>query len=68
MVINQMLFERSILPVLQRFRHSHSGTGCGSAYKPFFASRASFSNPSSTVSLGHISDTTNISRHVPVRG
>jgi len=34
MVINQMLFECSILPVLQRFRHSHGGTGCGSAHKP----------------------------------
>ena len=35
-----------------RFRHSHGGTGCGSAHKPFSPSRASFSNPSSTVSPG----------------
>ena len=34
------------------FLHSHGGTGCGSAHKPFFASRASFSRPSSTVSSG----------------
>ena len=34
------------------FRHSHGGTGCGSTHKPFFASRASFSSPSSTVSPG----------------
>ena len=31
-------------------RHSHGGTDCGSAHNPFFASRASCSNPSSTVS------------------
>ena len=37
---------------LPRFRHSHGGTGCGSAHNPFFASRASFSNPSRTVSPG----------------
>jgi hypothetical protein len=34
------------------FRHSHGGTGCGSAHKPFLASRASFSSSSSTVSPG----------------
>src|SRR6476660_809447 len=34
------------------FLHSHGGTGCGSAHKPFFPSRASFSNPSTTVSPG----------------
>ena len=28
------------------FRHSHGGCGCGSAHKPFLASRASFSSPS----------------------
>jgi len=33
-------------------RHSHGDTGCGSAHKHFLASRASFSNPSSTVSPG----------------
>jgi len=33
-------------------RHSHGGTGCESAHKPFFASRASFSSPSGTVSPG----------------
>src|SRR5580765_5718025 len=33
-------------------RHSHGGTGCGSTHKPLFASLASFSNPSSTVSPG----------------
>ena len=32
--------------------HSHGGTGFGSAHNPFFASRACFSNPSSTVSAG----------------
>src|SRR5580765_2371223 len=32
--------------------HSHGGTGCGSAYNHFLASRASFSNPSSTVFAG----------------
>ena len=37
---------------LLRFRHSHGGTGCGSTHKPFPASRASFSNPSSTASPG----------------
>jgi hypothetical protein len=37
---------------LLRFRHSHGGTGTGSAHKPFFASRAYFSSPSSTVSPG----------------
>src|SRR6185503_7763131 len=31
------------------FRHSHGGTGCGSAHKPFLASRASFSSPSNTL-------------------
>ena len=42
-----------VLPLTDGFhRHSHGGTGCGSAHKPFFASRASFSNPSSTVSPG----------------
>jgi hypothetical protein len=35
-----------------RFRHSHGATGCGSAHKPFRASRAPCSNPSSTVSPG----------------
>jgi hypothetical protein len=44
--------------VLLPFRHSHGGTGCGSAHKPFLASRASFSNPSSTVSPAHTFDTT----------
>ena len=34
------------------FRYTHGGTGCGSAHKPFLASRAWFSNPSSTVSPG----------------
>ena len=34
------------------FRHSHGGTGCGSVPKPFLHSRASCSNPSSTVSSG----------------
>jgi len=34
------------------FRHSHGGTGCGSAHKPFLASLASRSSPSSTVSPG----------------
>jgi len=43
------------------FRHSHGGTGCGSAHKPFLASRASFSTPSSTLSLAHTSDTTSTS-------
>jgi hypothetical protein len=33
-------------------RHSHGGTGFRSTHKPFFASRVSFSNPSSTVSPG----------------
>ena len=33
-------------------RHSHGGTGCGSAHKPFIAFRASFSNLSSTVFPG----------------
>lgn len=35
-----------------RFCHSHGGTGCGSAYKPFLASRPSLSNPSRAVSPG----------------
>jgi hypothetical protein len=34
------------------FAHSHGGTGCGSTHKPFLASRAFLSNPSSTVSPG----------------
>src|SRR5262245_3868453 len=34
------------------FRHFHGGTGRGSAHKPFLASRAFLSNPSSTVSPG----------------
>jgi hypothetical protein len=34
------------------FRHSHGGTGRGSAHNPFRPSRASFSNPSRTVSPG----------------
>ena len=54
MVINQMSYELSIIPPPVRFRHSHGGTGCGSAHKPFRPSRASFSNPSSTVSPAHI--------------
>ena len=37
---------------LLRFRHSHGGTGCGSNHSPLPPSRASFSNPSSTVSPG----------------
>jgi hypothetical protein len=37
---------------LPRFRHSHDGTGLGSAHRPFFASRAFCSGPSSTVSPG----------------
>lgn len=37
---------------LRRFRRSHGGTGAGSTHKPFLASRASLSSPSSTVSLG----------------
>jgi len=52
MVTKQMTYERSILPAPQRFRHSHGNTGCGSAHKPFRPFRASFSNPSSTVSPG----------------
>jgi len=35
-----------------RFRHSHGGTGCGLAHNPFLASRASLSNPFSTVFPG----------------
>jgi hypothetical protein len=35
-----------------RFRHSHGGTGCGSAHKPRFASCASFSSASRSVSPG----------------
>ena len=38
------------LPQRILFRHSHGGTGCGSVNNPFFASRASFSNTSKTVS------------------
>ncbi len=41
-----------------RFLHFHGGTGCGSTHKPLLASRASRSNPSSTVSLRATSDTT----------
>jgi hypothetical protein len=37
---------------LPRCRHSHGSTGRGAAHTPFLASRASFSNPSSTVSPG----------------
>jgi hypothetical protein len=33
-------------------RHSHGGTGCGSAHKPFRASRASVSSLSSTIFPG----------------
>ena len=43
------------------FRHIHDGMGYGSTHKPFFASRAPFSSPSSTVSPGHTSDTTSTS-------
>ena len=32
------------------FRHSHGGTGCGSAHKPFLASRAAFPNSLRTAS------------------
>jgi hypothetical protein len=35
--------------ILSIFLISHGGTGCGSAHKPFFASRTSVSNPASTV-------------------
>ena len=35
------------------FRHFHGGTGCRSAHKPFLASSASCSNPSSTISHAH---------------
>ena len=42
------------------FLHSHGGTGCGSAHKPFLASRASVSSPSSTVSPGACLHTTNM--------
>jgi len=35
------------LQCLLLFRHSHGGTGWGSAHKPFLASRAAFSSPSS---------------------
>jgi hypothetical protein len=31
------------------FRHSHGGTGCGSAHKPIFASRAFFSSLSNSL-------------------
>ena len=34
------------------FLHSHGGTGCGSAHRPFFATLASFSNFSSSRSPG----------------
>jgi hypothetical protein len=34
------------------FRHSHGGTGCGSAHNPFRPACASFSNPSSIASPG----------------
>jgi hypothetical protein len=34
------------------FAHSHGGTGCGSAYKPFRPSRAFVSSPSSTMYCG----------------
>ena len=34
------------------FLHSHGGTGCGSAHKPFLASRACFSSFSSSASSG----------------
>ena len=34
------------------FLYTHGGTGCGSAHKPFFASRASLSSLSSSVSPG----------------
>jgi hypothetical protein len=34
---------------LRCFLHSHGGTGCGSAYKPFFASRAFFSSLSNSL-------------------
>jgi hypothetical protein len=37
---------------LLRFRHSHGGTGCGSAHKPFRPPRASLSNRSSTMYCG----------------
>jgi hypothetical protein len=47
-----LLLPRYWRPQRVLFRHSHGGTGCGSAHKPFLASRASFSNPSSTVSPG----------------
>jgi hypothetical protein len=44
-----------------RFRHSRRRHGYRSAYKTILASRASFSNPSSTVSPGATSDTTSAS-------
>ena len=37
---------------LFRFRHSHDGTGLGSAHSPFLASLASCSNPLRTVFPG----------------
>ena len=35
-----------------RLHPSHGGIGSGSAHKPFFASRASLSDPSNTLSAG----------------
>ena len=44
------------------FRHSHGGTGCGSAHNPRSASRASAPSFSSMAfSLVHTSDTTSTS-------
>jgi hypothetical protein len=48
-------------PLGYRFRHSHGGTGCGSAHNLFRASLASFSNSSSTYPLAHTFGTTSTS-------
>ena len=44
------------------FLPSPGGTGRGSAYMPFLASRASFSDLPAWYPLAHASDTTSISR------
>ena len=49
--IERIVLGRGIIPYYRLiFRHSHGGTGCGSAHKPILASRASCSSPSSIVS------------------
>jgi hypothetical protein len=55
------------VPLGYRFRHSHGGTGCGSAHNPFLSSRASLSNFPAPYLSAHTCDTTSTNRLLPTR-